>query len=92
MGSMNEPSRTWSEICSSRDYHGRWVALDGVRYDDSTTRPAEGTVIDADSDLADLCARLRSANRRCCAILRCDESAVAPPAPMSRTPRGAMAH
>ncbi len=92
MDSTSDVRRTWSEICSCGDYQGRWVALDSVRYDESTTRPAEGTVIDVDDDLAELCARLRSANRRCCAILHCDEAAVAPPAPMFRASRRAMAH
>jgi hypothetical protein len=63
---------SWSEICSSSAFRGRWVALDGVRYDESTARPTEGTVVDADDDLAELCNRLRSANRRCCAVLHCD--------------------
>ncbi len=91
MGSKSGVRQTWSEICSCGDYRGRWVALDGVRYEESTTRPAEGTVIDSDDDLAQLCARLRSANRRCCAILHCEEEA--PPMPAFRTTmRRAMAH
>jgi hypothetical protein len=92
MGSQSGVRQTWSEICSCRDYRGRWVALDGVRYEESTTRPAEGTVIDSDDDLAQLCARLRSANRRCCAILHCEEEQQ-PPMPAFRAPRrGMMAH
>lgn len=63
---------TWSEICSQGEYRGRWVALDGVRYDEATAKPTEGTVVDADDDLAELCSRLRKANRRCCAVLFCE--------------------
>jgi hypothetical protein len=48
------------------------VALDDARYDEATDKPTEGTVVDADDDLAALCNRVRSANRRCCAILFCD--------------------
>lgn len=91
MGSKSGVRQTWVEICSCGDYRGRWVALDGVRYEESTTRPAEGTVIDSDDDLAQLCARLRSENRRCCAIVHADEDQ---PPPMSafRPARRAMAH
>lgn len=64
---------TWSEICSQGEYRGRWVALDGVRYDEATARPTEGTVVDADDDLAALCNRLRKTDRRCCAVLFCEE-------------------
>lgn len=49
------------------------MALDNVRYDPSTSLPIEADVVDADEDLADLCARMRSADRTACAILYCDE-------------------
>jgi hypothetical protein len=65
---------TWSDICSSSEYRNRWVALDGVRYDEQTARPMEGTVIDSDDDLAELCNRVRSSDRHYCAILFCDQS------------------
>jgi hypothetical protein len=35
-------------------------------------QPVEGDVVDADEDLADLCGRLREAQRSSCAILFCD--------------------
>ena len=73
MGSKSAGSMTWSEICTHTDFRGRWVALDGVRYDEATSRPMEGTVVDSDDDLAELCNRLRETNRRCCAVLFCDE-------------------
>jgi hypothetical protein len=63
---------TWSQICSNGEFRGRWVALDGVRYDEATSRPVEGTVIDADDDLAELCNRIRKANLQHCAILFCE--------------------
>lgn len=84
MGSKAGCRMTWSEICSRGEYRGRWVALDGVRYDEATARPTEGTVVDADDDLAELCNRIRNANRRCCAILFCEEQEPAPPVRHSR--------
>jgi len=64
---------TWHEICGSDEYRGCWVALDNVRYDPSTSQPIDGDVVDADEDLADLCARMRSTDRTACAILHCEE-------------------
>ncbi len=64
--------RSWDEICSRREFRGRWVALDDCRYDDGAKEPAEGTVVDVDDNLADLCGRIRQSNHRCCAILFCD--------------------
>jgi len=69
----------WREICHSDQYRGRWVALDNVRYDPMTSRPLEGDVVDADEDLADLCARMRAADRTACAILHCEEEEVCRP-------------
>jgi hypothetical protein len=66
----------WRDICHSDEYRGRWVALDNVRYDPMTSRPLEADVVDADEDLADLCARMRAADRTACAILHCDEDEV----------------
>ena len=60
---------TWPDICRSSDLVGRWVALDNVRYACGTSHPAEADVVDADEDLADLCARIRAADRTACAIL-----------------------
>ena len=63
---------TWSELCESDEYRGRWVALDGCRYDEATARPIEGTVIDFDDDVVELCNRVRDAEVRDCAILFID--------------------
>ncbi|MDP3278483.1 MAG: hypothetical protein Q8Q09_25055 [Deltaproteobacteria bacterium] len=64
---------SWGEICSSQEFRGRWVALDAVRYDEVTSRPTEGCVVDADDDLGELCTRVRISDRHGCAILFCDE-------------------
>lgn len=70
--------RSWSEIARSREFQGRWVALDNVRYEPGTSQPAEAEVVDSDEDLADLCARMREADHTSCAIVFCeDESFVA---------------
>ncbi len=63
----------WRELCRSDEYRGCWVALDNVRYDPATAQPVEGEVVDADEDLADLCARMRSTDRTACAILHCED-------------------
>ena len=77
----------WWELCRLDEFRGRWVALDNVRYDPVTAQPIEGEVVDADEDLVDLCARMRSTDRTACAILHCDDDAVPmPPAPR-RDPR-----
>lgn len=76
----------WREICGSEQYRGRWVALDNVRYDPMTSQPLEADVVDADEDLADLCARMRSADRTACAILHCDEVEAYRPVVARRTP------
>lgn len=70
---------TWSEVCSSDRYRGRWVALDSVRYATGSTVPAEAEVVDVDEDLASLCSRMRAADRTACAILFCEE----PPPPVT---------
>jgi hypothetical protein len=77
---------SWAEICTSREYRGRWVALDGVRYDEVTARPTEGTVVDSDDDLAELCGRVRSSDRHGCAILYCEEHDLPP---IKQTPKRA---
>lgn len=71
MGTSLTSRLSWSEICSNRSFRGRWVALDDCRYDERTSQPAEGTVIDADDDLGALCNRMKQADRRSCAILFC---------------------
>ena len=65
---------TWSELCERDEYRGRWVALDGCRYDEQTSKPIEGTVIDVDDDVVELCNRVRDAEMRDCAILFIDGS------------------
>lgn len=62
---------TWDEICSREDLRGRWVALDRCRYDEVTGDAMEGSVVDADDDLAELCLRVRESRYRNCAILYC---------------------
>lgn len=64
---------TWEEICRREDCRGRWVALDGCRYDESTGKAAEGAVVDVDDDLAELCQRIRESEWKNCAILFCAE-------------------
>jgi hypothetical protein len=67
---------TWNQICRSADYRGRWVALDNCRYDQISAAPVEGDVVDTDEDLAELCGRIREADKTHCAILFCDEDVI----------------
>lgn len=60
---------TWDEICEREDLRGRWVAIDECRYDEVTGRAAEGLVVDADDDLAELCNRVRASDLTNCAIV-----------------------
>ena len=62
----------WSQLCAMTEFLGRWVALDGVTYDDG--HPVDGEVIDADDDLATLCSRVQSDDGMKCTILFCDAS------------------
>jgi hypothetical protein len=64
---------TWPELCRSEQFKGLWVALDNCRYDTSTRQPIEGDVVDADEELAELCARMREAGKGSCAILYCED-------------------
>jgi hypothetical protein len=82
--SSRQVRREWREICRSDEYRGRWVALDNVRYDPMSSQPLEAEVVDADEDLADLCARMRAADRTACAILHCEEDEVFRPMPTWR--------
>jgi hypothetical protein len=68
-------SRSWP-LRRSADFKGQWVALDNCRYDHSTLQPIEGDVVDSDSDLAELCSRLREAGKSSCAIVFCDDEVV----------------
>jgi hypothetical protein len=65
---------SWPQIRQSDEYRGRWVALDNCRYDGRTAQPVEGTIIDADEDLVELCTRIRQSENKHCAILFCAES------------------
>lgn len=77
---------SWPEIRQSDEYRGRWVALDNCKYDARTAEPVEGTIVDADDDLVELCTRIRQSENKHCAILFCDEEADARP-PSSRQRR-----
>jgi hypothetical protein len=76
MGSKRAAARmTWPEMCRSEEYRGRWVALDNIRYEPSSTQPQEADVVDSDEDLGELCSRMREADRTACAILFCQLAA-----------------
>lgn len=70
---------TWDAICRSDEFRGRWVALDEARYDEETGRATEGSVVDVDDDLVELCARIRESERKNCAILFCGEDGAQSP-------------
>jgi hypothetical protein len=74
---------SWPQIRMSDEYRGRWVALDNCRYDARTAQPVEGTIIDADEDLVELCTRIRQSENKHCAILFCEESVEESPPPSS---------
>jgi hypothetical protein len=71
---------SWDAICRSDEFRGRWVALHECRYDEETGRATEGSVIDADDDLVELCARMRESACKNCAILFCSEDGEQPAA------------
>ena len=75
---------SFSQIRQSDEYKGRWVALDNCRYDGRTAQPVEGTIVDADEDLVQLCTRIRENEEKHCAIVFCDEEE-APPVSVRRT-------
>ena len=60
-------------LAKCEQFTGMWVALDGCRYDPTTRQPVEGDVVDADEDLAELCARMRETGRSSCTIILCDD-------------------
>jgi hypothetical protein len=64
---------TWEDICRREEFRGRWVALDGCRYDEGSGRAMEGSVVDVDDDLVELCTRIRESDYKNCAILFCGE-------------------
>lgn len=63
---------TWPQICRSGEFKGLWIALDNCRYDQNTMQPIEGDVVDTDTELADLCGRMREAGRSSCSIMFCE--------------------
>jgi hypothetical protein len=85
---------TWTQICRSDTFRGHWVALDNCRYDQTTASPVEGDVVDTDEDLAELCGRIRAADKSHCAILYCDEEVIVetPPPTSDRALRPRAAH
>ena len=78
---------TWPQLQRSDEFRGRWVALDNCRYDAKTAQPVEGSVVDADEDLAELCSRIRSEDGRHCAIVFCSREEELEPPPSNRPPR-----
>lgn len=72
MGSSATSRMSWTEICAKQQYRGRWVALDEPCYEDNSRTPSEGTVVDVDDDLAELCSRMKKSNQRSCAVVYCD--------------------
>jgi hypothetical protein len=94
MGSnLRKPPRmTWAEMLRSERCRGRWVALDNVVFDPTTSQPFEAELVDVDEDLAVLCARMRAADRTSCAIRLCEEDPRSQPirrAPSQTPPRAA---
>lgn len=82
----------WLDMLRSDELRGRWVALDNVRYDPATAQPVEADLVDADEDLADLCARMREADHTSCAILFCEDESFGQPIvrrPSQAPPRAA---
>jgi hypothetical protein len=63
---------------------GRWVALDDCRYDTRTSQVIEGSIVDSDVDLVELCTRMRQADLQHCAIVFCSEDDETPRAPRPR--------
>jgi hypothetical protein len=78
---------TWPQLQRSDEFRGRWVALDNCRYDAKTAQPVEGSVVDADEDLAELCHRIRSEDGRHCAIVFCSQEGEVEAPPSNRLPR-----
>ena len=57
--------------------------MDNCRYDQSTASPMEGDVVDTDEDLAELCRRMREADKTHCAILFCEDEVTIESPPQS---------
>jgi hypothetical protein len=69
---------SWPEVRQSGEFAGRWVAVDNCKYDAKTAEPIEGTIIDADEDLVELCTRIKQGENKHCAILFCEGEDPAP--------------
>ncbi|MCB9667715.1 MAG: hypothetical protein H6715_06335 [Myxococcales bacterium] len=67
---------SWDQICSNARYIGRWLALGDTLYDQVTGHTKEAAVLDVDDDLAELCERLGTSQRRNCAIVFCGDTAL----------------
>lgn len=77
---------TWNQITKAEEFRGLWIALDHCRYDESTSEPIEGDLVDSDEDLAELCGRMQEAGQTSCAILYCGRAS-SPDARPSSPPR-----
>jgi hypothetical protein len=64
---------SWGQIREHHDFRGRWVALDDCRYDGRTVQPVEGSVVDSDEDLVELCSRIQANAMSHCAIVFCGD-------------------
>ena len=74
---------SWPEIRQSGEFAGQWIALDNCKYDAKTAEPIEGTIIDADDDLVELCNRIKQGEKQHCAILFCEDE----PPPSGSVPK-----
>lgn len=63
----------WAELCRSNEFSGRWVALQNVEYKPGTIEPHEGDVVDRDTDIGQLCSRMRESEHKECVILHCGD-------------------
>jgi len=69
---------TWDEIRRDKRFQNRWVALDHCDYVDSGMEPRNADVVDADTDLSELCTRLTESDRSRCSIVFCEEADASP--------------
>ena len=72
MGTVSTARMSWNEICANKQYRkplGRPRRVPVRRRDQAAS---EGTVIDADDDLAELCNRMKRENQHFCTILYCE--------------------
>lgn len=76
---MSTSHMGWPQAARSGELCGQWVALDNCRFDPCSNQPVEGDVVDADEDLAELCARLQKGSRSKCTILFCDDDMIIEP-------------